>query len=39
MRKKVVAFLTTVVFVLFVGCAAHTHVIGSGAKGGEKSKC
>ena len=33
--KKVVAVFTLAVMMFMVGCAAHTHVVGSGAQGNE----
>ena len=35
MKKKLLSALTILSILVFFGCAAHTHVIGAGAKGGE----
>jgi len=35
MRKKISTMVLTLAVLVFVGCAAHTHIIGDGAKGSE----
>ena len=35
MKHKLVSLVAAASVVFLIGCAAHTHVIGNGAKGGE----
>lgn len=35
MLKKLSTMVLALVFLVFVGCAAHTHIIGDGAKGND----